>query len=132
MFCMLHPTMNNTSLKGMSRLEPLEYFLKASNSNKFALFRLKNYARQKLNLSAFLNKEFDGEFDYKSNDRLYCTELVIKAFSQTYPKFEPNIYEQNFSLLNMEYNIITPSNFLNLNSQEIIKIKEVSTEDQSR
>jgi hypothetical protein len=71
------------------RMDSLETFLKRDKTSAIAIYRLKEgslktsekvaniaqkYADQKL--------AFDSDFDLKTPDRLYCTELVWKAYQE--------------------------------------------------
>lgn len=69
------------------RVEPLRDYLSASNARRAAVYRLAGDSRiqaQAAVMEAFSYDQkrasFDGDFDLKDHQRLYCTELVWLAF----------------------------------------------------
>lgn len=72
------------------RKEPFESFVGVSHNLGFGIckYALVDEKQKKLNaiVSDWYQKKipFDMEFDLQSNDRLYCAEMVFKAFNQTF------------------------------------------------
>ncbi len=72
------------------KMEKLSVFFSAENASIGSIFRLKKQFANRAKLAALKAKSFydiklvfDGAFDMKSDDKLYCTELVWKAFKMT-------------------------------------------------
>jgi hypothetical protein len=71
------------------KLEPLEKFLAKDKASRFALYRLRSKVKdepQKACEYAYdcyrKKYSFDNDYDLKSNSKLYCTELIWKAYKQ--------------------------------------------------
>lgn len=74
---------------GSAKIEPIEVFLDNDNAFSGALFRLKDnpevYGKKAAKVAgAFLQAHipFDTAFDLKTEDSLYCTELVWLAYKK--------------------------------------------------
>jgi hypothetical protein len=72
-----------------ARLEPLARFLDAKRSPRAALYRVAHLSAQEAHAAAGVaarfaleRRPFDWEFDRSNADRLYCTELVWRAFAE--------------------------------------------------
>jgi hypothetical protein len=95
--------------------EPLQQFLNTKYTSQFAIYRT-NFSSDILNNVAkeaqiFYNKKyiFDNEYDLTSNTKLYCTELILKAFQNT--GIYLNIQCKPFKYVVGEHPIIFPSEF---------------------
>jgi len=95
--------------------EILSTFLNSKNTSKFAIYR-SNFKEVYLDKvvrtanSYFLNKyEFDTKYDLTTNTKLYCTELILKAFNNVGAKLKVKSKELNFVL--GKHTIIFPSEF---------------------
>lgn len=113
--------------------EDLETFLKTELTNAIAIYRLKNsndLIREKVANIAdqYVQKKtyFDTEFSLKTQDRLYCTELVWR----TYLAFGIDLVDNKFSdvpILPGQEKYLLPSDLLKSHYLEQIyqlKIKE--------
>jgi uncharacterized protein YycO len=113
--------------------EDLETFLKTELTNAIAIYRLKNsndLIRKKVANIAdqYVQKKtyFDTEFSLKTQDRLYCTELVWR----TYLAFGIDLVDNKFSdvpILPGQEKYLLPSDLLKSHYLEQIyqlKIKE--------
>ena len=100
------------------RLEKLEKFLSEDRASKFALYRLKDELNNKPGYAASFaydcylhNYSFDNDFDLVSNSKLYCTELVWKAFKSVGVDLVENRYKSmNFIMINKK--MIMPSSLI--------------------
>ncbi|WP_299523161.1 YiiX/YebB-like N1pC/P60 family cysteine hydrolase [uncultured Lutibacter sp.] len=95
--------------------ETLSEFINPKNTSKFAIYRsnynafLLDKVVKKAN-SFYKNKyEFDNKYDLTTDSKLYCTELVIKAFNTCGANLKINSKEFNYIL--GKHNIIYPSEF---------------------
>lgn len=95
--------------------ENINEFLKSKNASKYAVYR-SNYNPFFLNKvvkeanSFYTQKyEFDNEYDLTTNTKLYCTELVLKAFNNVGLSLKVKTKEFNYML--GKHNIIFPSEF---------------------
>ena len=68
-------------------METLSDFFSSENASRGSIFRLKKQYSNSAKLAALKAKSFydkkiifDDAFDIKTEDKLYCTELVWKAF----------------------------------------------------
>ncbi len=71
------------------KLESVEDFLKKDKAVRFAVFRLEDSlinstkAASEFAYNCYLNKFcFDNQYDLNSDTKLYCTELIWKAYQQ--------------------------------------------------
>ncbi len=69
------------------RVEPLEIFLGRDRASLAAVYRLRedrdHYAARAVELAlSYVNERllFDADFDLRTTDKLYCTELVWRAY----------------------------------------------------
>jgi len=95
--------------------ESLSEFLNPKNTSKFAVYR-SNYNAffldkvvQKANLFYTKNYEFDNKYDLTTDSKLYCSELVLKAFRSVGITLEVKSKEFNYIL--GKHSIIYPSEF---------------------
>jgi hypothetical protein len=75
-----------TSVAGV-QVEPLSSFVSSKNASRFAFYRVKGLndkLRQKIRtyLLEQVGKPFDADFLMSTDDRLYCSELVVKAIAK--------------------------------------------------
>jgi len=95
--------------------EKLSTFLNSKNTSNFAIYR-SNFNEVyldkvvKIANSYYLNKyEFDTKYDLDTNTKLYCTELVLKAFNSCGANLKIKPKELNYII--GKHNIIFPSEF---------------------
>jgi len=95
--------------------EKLSTFLNSTNASKFAIYR-SNFNEVYLDKvvktanSYYLNKyEFDTKYDLTTNTKLYCTELVLKAFNTVGDTLKVKSKELNYII--GKHLIIFPSEF---------------------
>lgn len=77
------PSENQDDFDGV-KLEPLASFSQPDRASHVAFMRpfqqeAKGHQAVK-NAMKYLGKPFDAEFDLKSDDQIYCTELIAKAY----------------------------------------------------
>jgi len=95
--------------------ESLAEFLKPKNTSEFAIYR-SHYKKvfldkvvQEAN-SFYLKKyEFDNKYDLETDSKLYCTELVLKAFNNVGISLKIKAKVLNYGI--GKHNIIFPSEF---------------------
>lgn len=95
--------------------EKLTTFLNSKNTSKFTIYR-SNYSplalkKVALTAEAFYQQkiEFDSNYDLKNSSKLYCTELVLKAFEKS--GLHLKLKTQNINILINSYQILFPSEF---------------------
>lgn len=95
--------------------EKLSAFLNSKNASKFAVYR-SNFNEVYLDKvvktanSYYLNKyEFDTKYDLTTNTKLYCTELVLKAFNNYGAVL--NVKPKQLNYIIGKHMIIFPSEF---------------------
>ena len=95
--------------------EKLSTFLNSTNASKFAIYR-SNFNEVYLDKvvktanNYYLNKyEFDTKYDLTTNTKLYCTELVLKAFNTVGDTLKVKSKELNYII--GKHLIIFPSEF---------------------
>ena len=95
--------------------EILSTFLNSKNTSKFAIYR-SNFNEVyldkvvKIANSYYLKKyEFDTKYDLTTNTKLYCTELVLKAFNTVGAPLKIKVKEFNYVV--GKHPIIFPSQF---------------------
>jgi len=101
------------------RMETLSDFFSSENASRGSVFRLKEQYMNSAKLAALTAKSyfddkivFDDAFDLKSENKLYCTELVWKAFQ----KVGIDLIQGKFDKLFLPFVkgfIILPSSLLN-------------------
>ena len=97
--------------------DKLEDFLSPENASKYAIYRanLKEDILEKVTIEAetYYQKKytFDTDYDLKTNTKLYCTELVLKAYQNSGIPLKINPKEFNY-ILGKQF-IILPSEFTN-------------------
>ncbi len=108
----IHAVPSKTNLVQKERLTN---FLNSKNTSKFAIYR-SNFNEVYLDKvvktanSYYLNKyEFDNEYDLNTNAKLYCTELILKAFKNA--GILLNIKPKEFNYVIGKHPIIFPSEF---------------------
>ncbi len=97
------------------RKESLKEFLKPKNASEFAIYR-SHYNKffldkvvQEAN-SFYLKKyEFDDKYDLETDSKLYCTELVLKAFNNAGISLKVKVKVLKYGI--GKHNIIFPSEF---------------------
>jgi hypothetical protein len=100
------------------KLESVEDFLNEDKAVQFAVFRLEDSlmnstkAASEYAYNCYLNKfRFDNQYDLNSDTRLYCTELIWKAYQQTGIDLVQNrLHDINFIVINKR--MIMPSSIL--------------------
>ena len=100
------------------KLESVEDFLKKDKAVQFAVFRLEDSlinstkAASEFAYNCYLNKfRFDNQYDLNSDTKLYCTELIWKAYQQIGIDLVQNrLHDINFIVLNKR--MIMPSSIL--------------------
>lgn len=100
------------------KLESLEKFLSTQKAERFALYRYDNEfnnVSQKASTFAYdcylQNYSFDDDYDLKSDSKLYCTELIWKAYKYA----GVDLVEKRFKTLNfivITKKIIMPSSLI--------------------
>lgn len=102
---------------GLVRSDPPEEFLSEKNASHYTIVR-SDFEPVKLNAVAaqawsFYSRKlaFDEQYDLASDNKLYCTELVIKAFNNS-GIFFPDMVPQKLKLLVGSYAVIMPESFL--------------------
>lgn len=102
------PSKSNLVLK-----EELATFLNSKNASRFTIYRpsLNPQILAKVTAEAqrfyLLKYAFDNEYDLNTNQKLYCTELVLKAFQNAGVHLKLNSKEFNYGL--GKQSIIFPS-----------------------
>jgi hypothetical protein len=99
------------------RKDSPEEFLSAHNASLYKIIRA-DFTAQKLaevaeTANAFYAQKltFDNNYDLSTDNSLYCTELVLKAFGRCNIRF-PEILPQKIKLLFGTYSVIMPGSFL--------------------
>ena len=99
------------------KTDKLQDFLTPENPSKYAIYRanLKEDILEKVTIEAetYYQKKytFDTDYDLKTNTKLYCTELVLKAYQNSGIPLKINPKEFNY-ILGKQF-IILPSEFTN-------------------
>ena len=95
--------------------ETIEQFLSKKNASKYAIYRA-NFSEKELqnvtqNVIEFYNNgvAFDNQYNLKTDDKMYCTELILKAFSKAHLNL--NIKPTLFNYILGKHSIILPSAF---------------------
>lgn len=100
------------------RKERLETFLSPDKASRFAVYRslfpaeeLDNVATKAMEF--YQNRvEFDNDYDLVSDQKLYCTELVLKAYEHL-PLNKQKFELQEVRILSGVYKILFPGTFVN-------------------
>ena len=101
------------------RKESFENFVGASHNFGFGICKYRMSAEQQTKLKTIVTDwyqkkmPFDMKFDLKSNDRLYCAEMVFKAFNKT---FETDSFFQITNHKGFKY-VSTDNIFVNKDAQ---------------
>lgn len=102
---------------GLVRKDSPEAFLSYENASHFKIIR-SDFQPLKLDFVAssamsFYTRHlsFDNKYDLSTDNELYCTELVIKAFKSSNINF-PDISPQKIQVLLGTFAVIMPSSFL--------------------
>jgi hypothetical protein len=97
--------------------EELTEFLNPEKASEFAIYRsdfseeIKNRAAENA-IQFFENKlTFDDKYDFTSDDQLYCTELVLKAFQPDILK-SLKIKSTNLNFIFGNVDVIMPGNII--------------------
>ena len=103
--------------KAYVKMETPDQFLAPDKATRCAVYRsafspaqLETVSRQALNFYT-LRYTFDDEFDLSTTTKLYCTELVLDAFSNAGIKLE-NIQASEINFLVTKKKIVLPGEFL--------------------
>ena len=110
------PGENNEEAEYIKK-EKIAGFLSKEKASKFAVYR--PYLSAQTNEKAAKNAlnyynnhyTFDGQYDLNTDNKLYCTELIIKAFGQV----DSQLHNFNSTSLNFLFStkkIILPSNII--------------------
>jgi len=106
--------------------EKLAEFLAPQKASSFAIYRSKfpkavNESAARHALQFYTNRLlFDNNYDLTTDDKLYCTELVIKAFNQTYLNLK-KIHTTEFNFILGKKQLIFPGTLIeNPNFTQII------------
>lgn len=103
--------------------ETLNTFLKPENASKFAIYRsnysvetLKNVTNKAVD---FYNKkvQFDSNYDLNTNEEMYCTELILKAYKNA--NIQLNIKPKELYYLFGKHPVIFPSAFTELPFEKV-------------
>jgi hypothetical protein len=97
--------------------EKLTEFLNPKKASEFAIYR-SDFSKEIKNQAAinafqfFENKlTFDDKYDFTSDDQMYCTELVLKAFQpDSFKSFQIKSTSLNFIFGNID--VIMPGNII--------------------
>ena len=98
--------------------ERLSKFLNPKYTSKFAVYRTNFSSNILTNVvneaQKFYTKKytFDNEYNLKTNSKLYCSELILKAFNKS--KIELDIKTKDVNFLLGKHAIIFPSEFTKL------------------
>jgi len=101
--------------KKFIKKDKLTQFLSSENTSKFALYRSKFskevlYEVVKEAKRFYTNKyTFDNEYDLNTNSKLYCSELILKAFRNN--SIQLSLKPKELDFLIGKYPIIFPSEF---------------------
>lgn len=107
--------------------ETLEEFLKPKNASGYAIYRapLNQLQLNKIanEANTFYTKKltFDNDFDLNTNNKLYCTELVLKAYKNS--GIDLKIQPKTFNYILGKHAIVYPSQFINESIFSKITIK---------
>lgn len=103
--------------KNFIKKDKLTHFLSPKNASTFSVYRskLSPSTQNKIAFEAMVfykNKYiFDSDFDLTTNTKLYCTELVLKAYKNA--GIQLNIQLKEFNYLIGKQAVILPSEFTN-------------------
>jgi hypothetical protein len=109
------PTKNHE--KEWIKMERLSTFLCPKNASTYAIIRpiIEAEQKQKVAQEAYQFYQdkvyFDNDYDMRSNDKLYCTELIIKAFNNSDIDIGNNPLTQINFMLN-KHSILLPGTLL--------------------
>jgi len=118
---------------GAAKIEPLSDFISDSNAKKFAFYRVKglNIEGAGLVLNTALKYvadriPFDSDFNLSDNDKLYCTELVYKAYKTAgiYLVKKPSIIELPWFSSLKNFEAITIGQLLKSTAVKFIKTQK--------
>jgi len=110
------PDENTTEVEYIKK-ETIEIFLSKEKASKFAIYRSglseeTNEKAAKIALQYYNNHYvFDGQYDLNTDSKLYCTELIIKAFGQVDSQLQ-NFNSTSLNFLFSTKEIILPSNII--------------------
>jgi hypothetical protein len=100
------------------KMESVEDFLNEKKAIQFAVFRLEDSlinvtkAASEFAYDCYLNKfRFDNQYDLNSDTKLYCTELIWKAYQQAgIDLVQKRLHDINFVIVNKK--MIMPSSII--------------------
>ena len=106
-------------LSGRASKEPLDEFLARENAREYGFFHVNNMSRRERErvldrLESFVHQKvaYDPDFDFGDDERLYCTELVYKAFLAAGVDLLLEALRKGGLLTNDGRRIFTPSDLL--------------------
>jgi uncharacterized protein YycO len=111
------PSENGTEYE-LIKMERVEKFLSEDKAAQFAVFRLEDSLMNTTRVASefaynyYLNKfRFDNQYDLNSDTKLYCTELIWKAYKNAGVDLVQNrLHDINFIVINKK--MIMPSSII--------------------
>lgn len=101
--------------KKLLKKETIKEFLKPKNASKFAIYR-SNFSANTLQkvtseIKKFYNNKiiFDNNYNLDTDNAMYCTELIVKAYKNV--NIQLNIQTKELNYLMGKHQIIFPSEF---------------------
>ncbi len=118
----IHTEANDLTGIGYARMEPLETFFAADRASSCSVFRAYSLTDDQKRLlltkaSEYADRQipFDSDFDLNTADRLYCSELVWRAFMAAGMNIAPrrDSIARNFVSHEFKLEIISLNNMVN-------------------
>jgi hypothetical protein len=100
------------------RKDPLRYFSNRKRANQIAIYRAEIDLEDKIKVAQQAmvyyreKRTFDSYYDLSSDEKLYCSELVLKAYQCTKIDLS-GIQKKELKLVFRKFEIIFPSAFIN-------------------
>jgi len=110
----IHAVPYKTKEKEYVKKETLKNFLSPKNASNFAVYRPQIESNKKLKLAQqalyfYQNKiVFDNNYNLQTNNEMYCTELILKAFQRADIPLG-DMRETTINLIFKKHNILMPS-----------------------
>ena len=88
MVCNIYPAVHPGTLTDTIQYQPIDSFLNPKTNLEAGLFRYDLSAQEKKNFIATLDSfkmtkaHFDELYDYTTNDKLYCSEMIAKSLEK--------------------------------------------------